>query len=480
MGIVSKMKKSLFGKMGSYMLFKILAYLMAVLGIKLLTNILTEEQYGTISLLESTLQLCTSVFLLGLPQAYIRFYYDEKKEDNVETYDANYIFLCGMVFVVNVGVTAVWFVFKNHYIVYLTPILALCAGLSVFSQQLLPFFRVRDKVYLHSFLLGLQEFMHYIFVLGFVLWFHNIESYFIGGLISAVVMLLLVVVLLFRCFHRRPLQPIYFKKLLQYGAPLLLLSLGVSIFGNADRLVIGFLYGEAAVAHYTVPSKISHVVQQLLLYPINMILFPYYIKLWSEKGREETESFLTRACDLYLFISVPMIAGAVFLRNDLTRLLSNDNYTAYSMALPILLSASLLYGCYYFVAAGFHLEKKTVLLGATMFASSVVNIGLNFLLGKFFGILGVCVATAVSYIVFLILGFILSKKIISVRIRWLHLLRWLLTTAAMYGVMWFAFHSFAEGILRILLCVSVGVCCYMLLNVRYVLRMIRSLKGDSL
>ena len=85
--------------------------------------------------------------------------------------------------------------------------------------------------------------------------------------------------------------------------------------------------------------------------------------------------------------------------------------------MPLLTVAALFSSLAGFMSAPFRAYKKTKMLFASVAASSVCNIVLNFVLMKFLGTVGAACATAISFFVMWLVRFITAQKFIEIKIN---------------------------------------------------------------
>lgn len=472
MKIFNRIKSSSLSKLGTYSLFKIAAYLISIISMPVMTREFSVTDYGTISLMESTITLVVSFCLVGLPQAYIRYYEIEKKEGRIKIYDSSTNFLVLLILCITFVIS--FLIIRESYGDWLALIIAVIIALTVSNQQLLSFIRARGKLYLHAVLTGSNEIGTFLVPLMGVLFIApNINTYFLCKLLVCIVYFFIIIGIIKPSITRENIELKVLKELLMYGMPLLLLSVGSTIYSNGDRVVINLLYGEEMVAYYSVPAKLSHALQQILIYPISMVIFPQYISLWEKSGEKKTKEYLNKGLKLYIFIICPIIMGAIIIRKDLILFLSDARYLQADYLVPILVISLLVYGIYYFIASGFFLKNKTLMLGLVMGGTALINIVLNFLLGYIWGLLGIGIATAIAYLLFLFICSKISNKIINLTFPVKNTVVFLFKALIMFLVLKIINIQMGSSIMNIIFNVILGGGIYFILNIRYIKTLIK-------
>lgn len=401
-----------FARIAPYVAAKLISYILSILSVPILTSLFTVNGFGSISIVDAEINLLISFFLLGMPQSYIRFYNNYLIKGEIFALNFNYLII-----IMIISITCFFFSFfiLNAYNVFYRLILIMIVTMSVFVQQMASVLRAKEKVWFHAFFLCVNESLSYllpiflIFILG-----ASPENFFLGKFVACFMLLVLILSVLNKDFNFSSFRLEIIREMLFFGVPLLLVSLGVVVFSMGDRFVIDFLLGKESVAIYSVSSKIAHSLQQVLIFPVNMVLFPYYIKTWEQKGRESTEELLTKWLNAYIFIAIGMILLSFSLRNELIMLLANNKYSEGANLIPILLTGLLVNGCYYFISASFFLQKQTTKLGIILIASSVLNIIIVFFLGAWKDIGGVAIGTVFSNLIFFLVILFSGGKEIKV------------------------------------------------------------------
>ena len=450
-----------------YVMTRMLGYLVSMISIPLLTSIFSKDDYGVISTLEASISLLVSLFLFGIPQSYIRFYSKYKKSDELNQLDSSYFRIVAILAILSFCISLIFFTFflsVEFSIIYLS----LGVSFAVILQLLSAIIRGQERTFLHACILGLSDLLYYIVpVISVLVIGASIDTFFISQLFSP---FLLIILVLFKVknnisFNKHDLS--ITRNLLLFGIPLVLLSFGSTLLAQSDKIIINLMIGSEEVAVYAVASKISHAIQQLLIFPIAMVLFPMYTRIWEEEGSQKTSYVLSNWFEKYSFISIPIIAGSFIIRKNLILLLSNELYMDAAILIPLLTGGLLIYGAYYFISAGFFLSNKTKNLGYLIIIISFLNIILSLILGKIIGVLGVTISTVVSYIIFMLATYFLGKKTLTLKIDYTILLNFSLKSIVMIIIVRLI-PVVDLNILSLIIKILVSVFIYLLLNVGYI------------
>ena len=96
---------------------------------------------------------------------------------------------------------------------------------------------------------------------------------------------------------------------------------------------------------------------------------------------------------------------------------------------PLLMFGSVLFGAYLILNAGVNRSKKTSFTPVVATVAAIVNVGLNFALIPWFGIVGAGISTVVGYVVLVYLGWRNAQHSYPVDYEWSRVIRTALVTA---------------------------------------------------
>ncbi len=404
----------------------ILAQLFSFVTFPILTRVLTKEQYGILGLVTTTMLFAVAIAKAGLSDGVIRFYKeysaDRKKLEifcsTVMTRGMVFSVLTSLLYVILMLLAGRYLKFDEGYLLCF-----LIMGVYLFIRPLniiiLYFIRVNDKTIFMN-IVGLVEKMcsvgFSLFLLLYV--FKVFYGYFIGLVMAEVVV---AGVLFYWFFKHFGVNPIKVSKelnlrLIKFGAPLLLTELCFLLMSYADRYLIVAYLGEEALGLYSVGYNLAMYIGNIISFSLSYAIVPIYVEIYGTEGREKTEAFLKKSLQYLLVVIIPMWIGYVAISKDLFITLASEKYAMAARFSPLVLLA------YFFLAvntifnAGLYLKKKTFVFFIISLSSIIVNIGVNLILLRRFGIISAAVTAAISGMVSTILAIWISRKYITVRI----------------------------------------------------------------
>jgi O-antigen/teichoic acid export membrane protein len=209
---------------------------------------------------------------------------------------------------------------------------------------------------------------------------------------------------------------VHLKNLFTFSFWIFLAMSGLFILTTADVIFIGYFMGNAEVGVYRVALQLASLGVFVAL-ALENVLFPKFSS-WSEEGKHEMiATSLSRAYTYSLVLAIPFCVGGWLLADKLLYFLYGEAFTSGTLALMVLFP---LYVIYVFQFL------QTMTLNAlnhpkdSFWITSiivVVNIVLNMLLIPVLGIAGAALATFISILISTILGYLVLRKYLLVKIE---------------------------------------------------------------
>jgi O-antigen/teichoic acid export membrane protein len=234
------------------------------------------------------------------------------------------------------------------------------------------------------------------------------------------------------------------KEMLGYSIPLMPNSIMLWTVNYGDRLVITQLLGVAAVGAYSASYSLSQVLN-LLIMPLGFVLFPLVSKLWDQGETDEVRRYFIYTTRYYLFISLPACVGLALISQSVLKTLATTEFVTSRLLVFWVAFGIVLNGLFQINVYVFHLTLKTKYVTFILLVSSVLNIGLNFLLVPVIGLEGSAFATAVTFLLMAIAAVVYGRRLIGYRLKWLDIGKSVLASLVMaLGVYWIPMNSLAE------------------------------------
>jgi len=258
--------------------------------------------------------------------------------------------------------------------------------------------RARRLMFIHSILTLAQNFGEFALT-GYLL----SQGHDLGAAILSLVLVRGLIALAGLCIahtHFGLARPTFsrLREYLTYTMPLVPNSSLYRVFDAGDRYVLSYFTSHAAVGIYAAAYTMGSFFTTLIG-PINMVLLPVMAEFWNQRREAELGEYMTQAIRYSTLLSLPALAGAIYLAPRLLAMLMADT----DQAVPYfrLISCSFLIfgigilGSNLLVTAG-----RTRLLLSVDFTLATSNLLLNLLFVPAMGIMGAVVATLMSHIAY--------------------------------------------------------------------------------
>ena len=186
------------------------------------------------------------------------------------------------------------------------------------------------------------------------------------------------------------------RQLLIFGGPLVLSNLTMFVLNFSDRFFLREFRGLDAVGIYAVGYKFGYMLSFLLIQPFNMM---WQSRMFVIHKQADHVRIFRNMFVLYSVLLVASGLGLSLFGPTILPLLVDYRYTSAAAIVPIVTLAYVFLGMGYFLQVGMFLACRTVLIGLVSAAASVVDLALNFLLIRAYGMMGAAWATLFGFLV---------------------------------------------------------------------------------
>lgn len=436
--------KKLFVHVSNYSIGSLLVTIAGFISFPILTRLLSQSDYGLLSLVGVTLTLLVALGKLGLQNPIIRFYSDAesgKQSWGLNEYYATIIY--GM-FTIGLIIMIVWSIvvyllpasFWNHeqlkFLFLVTSILVLIRVMdSAFSN----IYRAKQKSGLLS---KYRVFRRYSTLLLVVLTLYYYSRDLIGVYSATIIVEFIAVIILGvlllknKSVSRQYFSPFLLKQMLIFGIPLVGHELAWVLHNTGDRYLIQWILGSEALGEYAAAYNLSDYIRIIVIMSLYQALPPIYLKIWAEEGEQKTREFIEKSLHFYVLVALPVIAGISVVGPTLLTILATEKFSAGAVIIPYVIAGMVINGSAVMFGAGLYIHKQTKILMVLMVVSAIFNIVLNIFLIPRYGIEGAAIATLISYTCFAISNKIVSSKRFHISIPWITVIKFSVVSMLMY------------------------------------------------
>lgn len=205
------------------------------------------------------------------------------------------------------------------------------------------------------------------------------------------------------------------KELFVFLFPLTFSVLGLYLMGTIDRIFISNMLGLEAAGIYNVAitmAIIINMVYDAISKALNPILYEHLAK-----NERENKIKIVKLIYLYSVVCVVIFALFVLILPNVFHLMVNEKFEEALILIPILAVGFTFEGLRKVLEAPLVFKHKVKSLAAITLLAGLINIVLNYILIKLYGLDGAAYATLISFLVLYFISLILLFK--EIKLPWL-------------------------------------------------------------
>jgi O-antigen/teichoic acid export membrane protein len=454
---------SVFGRqVGIIIASNVFLVVLGIIQVPIITKNLGTSLYGSWSLINTMIVLIVPFTTLSFGTSIIRFLAAEKDQTKIKD---DFYSACALVTITGIVLSLLLFLlsgfignyfFKDNSLevyIKLSSILILLNSIFPVFQA---FFRRGTQIGIYTFLnLGLNILQCGLIVV-FVTLGYKITGVIIAFIISALVMNLVALFIIFKQigFQRPRFKNI--KTYLKWGIPLTPNNAIQWIVSQSDRYVINYFFGLAATGIYSAAYSVG-IYASFALYPIGIVLYPVISKKYDEGNFEECAKYLEYSFKYLMMISIPAAVGLSVLSKPLLTILTTPEFIPGSNVVPFITLSGIMFCVFQISIYVIHLVKKTHLTIRLLGSSAILNVVLNILLVPRMGIIGAGLASCLAYGFLGIMTIVVTRKYLKFNLSFRFIVKSLISSGMMALIIWLIR---PESLLMVLISIIIGVIIY--------------------
>jgi O-antigen/teichoic acid export membrane protein len=419
-----------------------LAQLLGFVTFPILTRALTKEQYGVMSLVNTTMLLAVAVSKAGLSNGIIRFYKEYSAAPEKMTIFSSTVLIRGLIFslvsvflyLAVIPVLSRYLKMNGNYVICFA-VMACFLFIHPLNMIVTNFLRASGKtIFLNAVNLisaGVSAALSLLLLLYFI---RELYGYFIGVIIGEFA----VAAILFSWFFKRykvipgRVSGGLAVQLIKFGLPLLFSECAFLVLSYVDRYLIVAYYDEAVLGLYSAGYNVAMYIANILMFSISYAIVPIYVDIYDGEGREKTEAFLQKSLNYLLIVLIPICFGYLAVSKDLFITLASEKYASAATFSPVILIGTIVFALNSIFNAGLYLAKRTMTMLSVMLLAVAVNVFMNILLLPAYGVLGAAISTLVPCVMVIFLNGFLSYKYIRIKINFKVIIYYMILSSCMF------------------------------------------------
>ena len=191
-----------------------------------------------------------------------------------------------------------------------------------------------------------------------------------------------------RTFYNRE----YWQLALTLALPVVFYSLSDLALGQCDRVMLQQMMNESMVGQYSLAYNFGGIMFTIFA-ALNNSWTPFYFEDMKQKRQSQMKAQAKNFLEVFTVLSV----GFILLAPEVYHIFAGRDFWAGTSLIPIFVSSYYLNFLCTFPVNYEYYYKKTKVVAVLTVATSVLNIGLNYVLIQSMGVAGAALATAVSH-----------------------------------------------------------------------------------
>lgn len=386
---------------------KILVFLM----LPLYTNVLTTQEYGTIDIISTTINLSIPIFTLSISEAILRYTMEKNVIKEEVLKESLKVIVKGFLILLILSPLTTFLKLPLVYVVifliyYLTT--AIANALSYYTKgtnnlKLLGISNIIRALLLVS--------LNCLMLLVLKL---NIIGYYISLIVSDIIFILILLIPVLKNKQKRIKQNNQLaKEMKSYSKPFIINSISWWINNASDKYLVLFFCGINITGIYSIAYKIPSMLEVVQ----NIFSQAWQISAIKEYKSKEAEAFFSTMYKYYNFILImTVLIILLFLKSISKILFAKEFYVAWKFV-PFLLLAILFGALSGFLGSLYSANKDSKMYAKSTLIGAISNIILNLILIPIFNAYGAAIATFISYLVVWIIRVKNVKKYLELKIE---------------------------------------------------------------
>ncbi|QEE28612.1 oligosaccharide flippase family protein [Terriglobus albidus] len=412
-------RSTLFRDMANYLMGRGSLILLGLITFPLLTRLLSVSEYGVLSLTLRIVLVLVVLSKCGLQYSAARFFKAGTSSSMEQRRLYTTLLICPACIVVLVSLLYYAFllftpVFRGDRLLYQCLMVApAVVFFRTLQAILLSFLRNEGKSRLHTIVeITTKVSTLAAFVILAFTGLHHAFPVLLGVLASefAIVAAQLISFLRRGLFHISAMDWTLIRDSLLFGAPLIIYELSSLVLDSGDRIIVQRYLGDHQLGLYSAAYGVSGYLQDTVMTPLNLAIFPIYMRIWNEEGKPATERFLSTSVSWFSLAALFIVGACALCSREMLTLLASARFAGADRLLTILIPSLMIYALHIFFNVGLILEKRTTLLAGIAASAAVLNIALNLYLVPRFGLMGAAFATFLGYVVMVASLIVINRK----------------------------------------------------------------------
>lgn len=434
--------KTLYRHSSHYLGGRLVVMLLGFISFPIFTRVFSVAEYGVINLVMNTVLLLTVVSKFGFQHSIQRYYPEGEPATSPDTlrryYSTLFYSTALLALVLILMFVAALLLGAGRFLgataggtLILACSLVMIRSLRSMQMNLM---QMENKTRLVNGMDVLQKALTIGVICALLfLWQKTVFAFFLGLVVVEGTILLQYVPVLGR---RQSLSPSMFdvgflRTAAAFSMPLMAAEISWFVLDSGDRFFVQHYLGAQALGFYAAAYGIASTLQDVMMAPLQLSLFPICMRVWNNEGKKATQDFLSRGLDQFIFVAVAVICVAVVTSRDLIVLLASRKFQDAHKLLPFLVVGLVLSAVTIYFRPGLMIHKRATKIAVATFYAGFLNVAMNIILLPRIGLVGAAIATTVSYAGIVVFLAYQSLRVLPLKLELVSFAKYVTTGAAL-------------------------------------------------
>lgn len=397
----------------AYGLINVLNKIIPLLLLPVITRLLTDPaDFGRFDMFNTLVSFGSALAGLGMYDAMFREYFEKENELYKRQVTSSAL---SIVIWSSIIIALILIIFRNPLAILFLggdsyQLIIILAGIGVVFHTLHSIIsaptRMQNKRKIYIYTGVLQSSLYY--ALAIVLIFNGFRYFGLiySNLISIFLLVLFFYILNKKHFSLHDSTKLIRSELYKIGIPLVPTFVIYWVFHSMDRLMITNMLGMEQVGIYSIGARVASISQ--FFYAAFAGGWQYFA--FSTMKDSDQVSLNSKVFEVLGVISILALFGISLFDNFIFDFLFTGEYVKGIIVFPYLFISPLFLMLFQIAGNQFLVVKKSYIITVSLLIGAVVNIVLNFILIKYYGVKGCALATFLGYFISLLIIMIASRK----------------------------------------------------------------------
>jgi len=248
----------------------------------------------------------------------------------------------------------------------------------------------------------------------------------------------------------------FIKQVSFYGVPIVGWMVASQILNLSDRFIINYFKGPDQVGIYSANYNMAMMFAAFVTAPILLAAEPLVINAWEGRDRDRVQAIITTFTRYFLLAALPVAVCVSAFARAIASIVFGEEFREGYVVIPLVLAALTLWHIGRYGQKIIKLVEKTHVMLLMVGICASVNVALNFVLVPRYGYFGAAVSTLVSYALYPVMMYFITKRYLSWVIPWKSAAKIVFASATAGLFWWFAGPKSVVGLLDWLWLIGTG------------------------